>query len=290
MRSLIHPEMSDIPELKRIWCEGFTEDTDGYCDFYFEKYFRPDRCFAVYNGTELESAVHWFDAYYIGYDGNKYGFLFPYAGATLHRYMGHRNLEYMITGCKQYAAEHGKAGMVFATAEELVYLYDRWGYQRTAKLHTYSFHTSPANNGIVWKICPFEEFHKLRSNYLMQLGNCFYWELHTEKYMYEDIFTKGHVLVCEYESCTYFAVCAVEENCLLIRETSFPLKKSDLLAESISRYYFYSGKITIYTNQNDFFCTQDFTAEDIYYGHYGLGKKFAGSERLSSAYINLIAD
>lgn len=290
MRSLIHPKINDISQLKKIWCEGFPDDEDSYCDFYFEKYFRPDRCLAVYNGTEIESAVHWFDAYYKGTDGNRYGFLFPYAGATLQKYRGHKNLQYMIEGCRKFAIDSGKSGMVFAAADELVHLYDRWGYKRIAKLHTYSLNAVPKENGIVWKICPFKKFKILRTNYLDELGNCFYWEKDAEKYMYDDIFTKGHILICKYDNSEYFVVCTSEKDSMIIRETSFPLNKANWLTESISNYYSYSGKFTIYTHKDDFFCTRDFIAKDIYYGHYGLNDIFSGIENLNLSYINLIAD
>lgn len=290
MRSLINPKVDDIPQLKKIWCEGFPDDAEGYCDFYFERYFRPDRCLAVYNGTEIESAVHWFDAYYKGDGGDRYGFLFPYAGATLQKYRGHRNLQNMIGGCRQLTVNRGKSGMIFAAAEELVHLYDHWGYKRIAKLHTYSLNTVPKDNGIFWKVCPFVKFKILRTNYLDELGNCFYWEREAERYMYDDIFTKGHILICEYDSSEYYTVCTAERDGMIIRETNFPLNKANYLIESISSYYSYSGKLTVYTHKDDFLCTSNFIAKDIYYGHYGLNETFAGSECLGSSYINLIAD
>lgn len=290
MRSLIHPGISDIPTLKKIWRNGFPEDADSYCDFYFERYFHPESCLAVYNGKEIESAIYWFDAYYKGIGGNIYDFLFLYAGTTLPEYRGHNNLQYMVEGCYNYAVQKGKTGIVFAAADDLVHLYDRWGYKRIAKLHTYSLKAIPKDNGIFWNVCQFKKFQILRKDYLDSLGNCFYWYERTEKYMFDDIFTKGGVLVCEYKSQIYFAVCTAEKEGIIIRETSFPLENADLLIESVSRYYSYSGKLIIYTPKNDFFCAYSAAAKDIYYGHYEINQPFPGSERLSLSYINLIAD
>lgn len=290
MRYLRHPNISDIPKLKKIWCEGFPEDEESYCDFYFERYFHPERCLAVYNDSEIESAVHWFDAYYIGTDGKKYDFIFPYAGSTLKKYRGNKNLQYMIEGCKKYASEKGKSGMVFAAADELVYLYDRWGYDRIAQLHTYSVNVIPKKNNIYWEICPFEKFSSMRTEYLNILGNCFYWDVDAEKYMYDDIFTKGHILICRYEGAEYFAVCTIEKDSIIIRETNFPTDRSSLLLESISYHYSYTGQIDIFSHVELFLCGCNFTLRDIYYGHYGLIGKFPGSEKLYNSYINLIAD
>ncbi len=290
MRALRHPKLEEINILKKVWCEGFPEDTDSYCNFYFEKYFRPERCFAVYNGSEIESAIYWFETYYNCSDGNKYKFIFPYAGATLKKYRGNKNLQFMIEGCKKFSKENGYAGMVFAAAEELVHLYDRWGYNRISKLHTYTFNVNRHSDLLHWNICPFDKFQILRNKYLDKIGNCFYWYGDSEKYMYDDIFTKGDILFCEYDNTEYFAVCTMEKDCMLIRETNFPLDISELLNESICKYYNYRGKVCIYTHKKDLQFSGEYVSEDIYYGHYGVNFYFDGSERIDTAYINLIAD
>lgn len=290
MKTLNHPKRDEVNQLKQIWCEGFPDDKDSYCDFYFEKYFRPERCLAVYNDKEIESAVHWLDAYYKDSDGNKQKFIFLYAGATLKKYRGNNNLQFMISGCQAFSKEKGYAGIVAAAADELVYLYDRWGYNRIAKLHTYSINVSRHSNILCWQICPFEKFHIMRNKYLDKIGNCFYWYGDSEKYMYEDIFTKGDVLFCEYDNTEFFAVCTIEKDCIIIRETSFPLDKVELLSESICKNYDYCGRVCIYTQENNIHFNEKYASEDIYYGHYGINFDFDGSERLGSSYINLIAD
>ncbi|MCM1328256.1 MAG: hypothetical protein NC253_02350 [Ruminococcus sp.] len=290
MRTLKHPSYNEINRLKQIWLEGFPDDGEGYCDFYFEKYFRPERCFAVYNEFEIESAVHWFEAYRKGSDGNKYKFIFPYAGATLKKYRGHKNLQFMIEGCDNFSKKNGYAGMVFAAADELVYLYDKWGYSRISRLNTYTFDVSRRSEILNWKICPFEKFKIMRNNFLGKIGNCFYWCGDAEKYMYDDVFTKGKILFCEYNNTEYFAVCTMEKNCLIIRETDFPLDNSELLTESVCGHFNYFGRVSIYTHKKNLQPAGEYVFEDIYYGHYGLNFNFPGSERLGSAYINLIAD
>lgn len=188
------------------------------------------------------------------------------------------------------AEKNGKAGMVFAAADELVYLYDRWGYKRIAQLHTYSVNASPDSRDISWRICPFERFSVLRTEYLDSIGNAFYWEDGTDRYMYDDIFTKGHILEAEYEGKTYFAVCTDEGDEYIIRETSFPLDKAKLLVGSICNYYSYSGQMSIYSHDDLWYYPDEYTKEDIYYGHYGLCRHFDGDDVLDSSYINLIAD
>ncbi len=290
MKYLKHPLISDIPMLKRVWYEGFPEDEEGYCDFYFERYFRPERCLAVYNDSEIESAVHWFDAFYKGTDGKKYDFMFLYASSTLKKYRGQKNLHYMVEGCKKFSIENGKKGLTVVSTDEIAYLYDRWGYKRISQLHTYSANVASKKNNIHWEICSFKKFSLMRTTYLDKLSNCFYWEKDAEKYMYDDIFTSGHVLVCKYEGNEYFAVCTVENDILIIRETDFPKDNLTTLFESISAYYSYTGQIDVYSHEKILLQNHNFTSKDIYYGHYSLNSEFPGSENLGSSYINLIAD
>lgn len=290
MRMLNHPKYEETDQLRQIWCEGFPDDKESYCDFYFTKYFRPKRCLAVYNDTEIESAIHWFEAYYKDTVGNKQKFIFLYAGATLKKYRGNNNLQFMVKGCQAFSKENGYAGTVFAAADELVYLYDRWGYNRISKLHTYSVNVKRHSDILHWQICPFKKFQILRNTYLDKIGNCFYWYGDSEKYMYDDIFTKGDILFCEYDNTEFYAVCTIENDGIIIRETSFPLNEAKLLNESICKYYSYCGKVHIYTHENDVYFSKEYVSEDIYYGHYGINFDFRGGERLGSSYINLIAD
>lgn len=290
MRILNHPKHEEINQLRQIWCEGFPDDIDGYCDFYFKKFFRPERCFAVYNDTEIESAIHWFEAYYKDAVGNKQKFIFLYAGATLKKYRGNNNLQFMIRGCQAFSKENGYAGVAFTAADDLVYLYDRWGYKRISKLHTYSVNVKRHSDILRWRICPFRKFQILRNKYLDDIGNCFYWYGDSEKYMYDDVFTKGDILFCKYDNIEFYAVCTIENDGIIIRETSFPLNKSELLNESICKHYNYCGKVCIYTYENDVHFSEEYVSENIYYGHYGINYDFGGSELLDSSYINLIAD
>lgn len=290
MKILRHPKYEEINQLKQIWCEGFPDDKDSYCAFYFKKHFRPERCLAVYNDTEAESAIHWFETYYKDADGIKRKFIFLYAGATLKKYRGNNNLQFMISGCREFSKENGYAGIVLAAADEIVHLYDRWGYERIAKLNTYTVIVNRHSDILCWEICSFEKFKILRNKYLDEIGNCFYWYGASEQYMYDDIFTKGDVLFCEYYNTEFFAVCTIEKDGIIIRETNFPLNKSELLTESICNYYNYYGKMCIYTNKNDVHFSEKYVSKDIYYGHCGINFNFSGSERLSRSYINLIAD
>lgn len=290
MRSLIHPKRSETEQLKNIWCEGFPADAEGYCDFYFEKHFRPDRCLAVFNGIELESAVHMFDGYYRGKDEKRYDFFYLYAGATLKKYRGKKNLEYMIEGCMKYAYDCGKYGIVVSAAEDIVYLYDRWGYRRMADVYTYSLIGEPLKNGITWQASSFDKYMRLRTEYLDQISSRFYWNEESEKYQYEDICTRGRILTCIYEGKEYFAVCADEEECLMIRETSFPLMHMDLLVDSICGNCSYAGRVTICTKEAEFFSRREIETEKIYSGHFGLCRDFEGSKLLTEAYFSLVGD
>jgi hypothetical protein len=291
MRKLIVPQITEISQLKKIWCECFPDDADGYCDFFFSHYFKPEMSLAVYNGRELESAIYMFDAFY-KVEGKKQKFRYLYAGGTLKKYRGKNNLKYMLDGCMTSAREHGCAGTVVVADDDIVHLYDRWGYRRIAGLHTYSVEAVPVQDTISWQICPFEKFAPLRTQYLDSMGNAFYWTGASERYMYDDIFTKGFVLAGEYEGKEYYAVCTKEENQYVVRETSFPLEQADILIGSIAGFCNYSGTLTIYSHSPCFATAGEYRMEDIYYGHVRIDEDFAEEDTdcFGEAYINLIAD
>jgi hypothetical protein len=282
--------MGDIPQLKKLWCECFPEDSEGYCDFFFEHYFRPERCIIVRNDTEIESAGHLFDAYYKSADGIKRGFMYLYATGTLERYRGCGNLKLLIEGCLAYCRKIGYSGITVVATDELVCLYDRYDCKRLARVNRFLVTAKPDRCGISWRICPFERFSRLRTAYLDQLGNCFYWCGDSERYMYDDVFTKGSVLECSFKGETYYAVCTREPDRYVIRETSFPLQCADAFVGSIAAFYDYSGMMEIYSRFGAFGYSGQFTMDDLYYGHYRLESGFDGQERLGEAYINLIGD
>jgi hypothetical protein len=196
----------------------------------------------------------------------------------------------VLNGCLNYAKAKGMSGITAVSADEIVHVYDRFGYKRTAMLHTYTVEVSPKAGIVSWQTCDFEKFCSLRTAYLDEIGNSFYWQGDSGKYMYEDVFTRGNILACEYENETYYAVCTKESDRYTIRETSFPLDKAYALANSIAEYYGYSGLLDIYSRYDGFVYPEKYSAEDIYYGHYGICQSFSGDENLGNSYINLIAD
>jgi hypothetical protein len=290
MRKLINPKVENIPELKKLWCECFPDDANGYCDFFFEHYFKPEVCLVLHNGEEIESAAYMFDSYYKGPNYQKYDFMFLYAIGTLKKYRGKNNLKFMVEGCLEYAKEKGMSGINGVSVDDLTHIYDSYGCKRMAMLHTYTVEALPEAGVVSWQICPFEKFSLLRTAYLDEIGNCFYWRGDSEKYMYEDAFTRGSIIVCEYESRAYYAVCTRESDRYTIRETNFPLDKAYILVSSIADYYNYRGLIDIYSRYDSFVYPEKYSSEDIYYGHYGICQGFCGDENLSNAYINIVAD
>lgn len=280
--------MSDIPVLKKLWCTAFPDDACGYCDFYFQNYFCPEKCIIVHNGKEIESAVYMFDAYYKTQSGEKLPFVFGFAGATFDKYKGSGNLMRMLKGIPDLRTD--AQGLILVSAEELINLYDRSGFERTAVLHSYSVRDTDSSDKIIWEDCPYESFSVMREAYLDSLGNAFYWEEKTDKYMYRDIYTKGNVLKCRFEEKEYYAVCTKENDRYIIRETDFPLDKADILIETLSFHYSYSGIFDVYSHNDCFEYSGDHEHEEMYYGHYLLFRKMADKFRLSDSYINLIAD
>lgn len=290
MRRLIHPTISDIPRLKQIWCEGFPEDKQsGYCDFYFNDHFSPELSLAVTNGSDIESACHLFDCICRCANGAERRFLYFYAAATAKQYRGHGNLEYMLGGCLEYAAALGCSGIVTKSAEDIIYLYDRMGGRRIAPIHTYTAcYKDPEEKLLDMTDCTYEAFSALRKAYLSDFPVAIHWTAESEKYMYKDIFHVGKILQTEYHGKIYYAVCTVETDCIIIRETNSPAELLPLLIDSVLAHLNHRGKVVLYSHKA--VRLPHFSADTMYYGHYFLAEDFCGSEMLSDTYINLIAD
>jgi len=285
---IMHPNRKQIPRLKEIWCESFPEDAEsGYCNFYFKHHFSPENSLILCTPEDIESAAYMFTAYYPDADGNKQKMLYFYAGSTAVRYRGKHNFKKLVTGLLEEAIQKDCRAVFWLGAEHLISTYDRWHCPRTAPMHTY--HTvipHPENKIPDLHICEYELFASLREQFLVQIGNAVRWTDESNRYMYQDIFTKGFVLT--FRQNTFYAVCTKEENEIIIRETNVPPENWYLLCESVLNYFQISGDITVYHYQE--VPADLFMHSQIYYGHFVLLQNFPGCEKLQSVYINLVAD
>ncbi len=292
MKKVQNPSANDIPALKALWCDCYPEDRAGYCDFYFDHFFAPEYCLAVYDGTRIESALYMFDGYYKNTVSGKIPMRFLYAAATAEKYRRQGNFGFLLDNCLKRAVNDGCAGLYCIPYDNVVHLYERRGWRSIGKLNVFSFSCTDIRNLNYpeMKTCSFSDYKKMRNDYLNKIGNCFYWSGKTEVYMYEEIFTKGDVFRFTYRNRDYYAVCTDEGDRIIIRETNFPLDNAESLVSAICGKYSYNGQMEIYSRKDSINLSADIEVSKMNYGSYITAVKFKGSEALKNSYLNIAAD
>lgn len=291
MRSIQHPTTQDLPRLREIWAECFPEDiSSGYCDFFFANYYNPEHAL-VLREEEIETMGYFFRGTQRGDDGIVRGYLYLYAAGTAKAYRGRNNLALLVEEGMNYAGRLGYAGMFVTAAEGIEFLYDRYGFRRTADLFSY---TAPEHldTGELPALtdCPYSRFSELRAKYLASLDCAFGWQPETEMFMYKELNLVGKVLLASWQGAEYY-VCCTKEQELIIRETDAPEEWLPSLTAAV-RVHFGTDSETIICRhtQSQVLLREGFTESQSYYGHYRLLESYPGSEKLSHAYLNLIAD
>lgn len=282
---MIHPKRKDIPRLKEIWLDCFPEDKNGYCDFFFENRFIPERITALENGGRICGAVYFFDAFFTGKDGKKYPFLMSFGAGVAQCYRGNNGMFRMYAHACKEAFSVGISGIIAFATDELVEAYDRHGFRRLPCIYRTVCIVDESIFAPKWHICGYDEFRKCRESFLKSKEYFFDWEEKSLAFMYKDVFTSGAVLCCEYKGVRFYAVCSVSDGDLIIRETDFPPAETSVLAAGIGRH-FGRDRVLLYSTEP----VSNARCEKMYYGHYLLSDSFPFPDDMQRAYINIIAD
>ena len=78
------PERSQIPALRRLWKEAFS-DTDDYLDLFFDRGYRRDHALCVSDEETVAAVLYWLD---MEYCGGKIAYIYAVATAKSHRGQG----------------------------------------------------------------------------------------------------------------------------------------------------------------------------------------------------------
>lgn len=79
-----HPAQNQIPALRRLWKEAFS-DTDSYLDLFFDRGYAPDKAMCVTDGERVAAALYWLD---MEYCGGKIAYIYAVATAKAYRGLG----------------------------------------------------------------------------------------------------------------------------------------------------------------------------------------------------------
>ncbi len=286
---LIHPNASDVTELQKIWCEGFPEDTDGFCQLYFREMFQPQMCVAVCNGKELESAIHLLDLKYKSKAGKEYGFYYLYGGATRKKYRGSGNLKIMADYSLELAHETGRYGIVAGAADGLISLYDSWKFLRLKERNVCLFNGIKEVSCLGWRRSSFAEYQRLHEKYLEEIGWGFTWEEKAERFRYEDVCMHGTVLTCTHQGKEYFAVCVKEEEQITVQETSVPWTLLGELVKCVCWCFSFTGEVKIWSGCTDY-GIYGYKSLKTYCAHYKLCWEMEDAKELEWAYFFPVGD
>ncbi len=126
MIEILNPEMKDIPRLRVLWKDAFS-DEDSFLDRFFGAVFSPDHTLVLKNDGKIVSALYIIDC---EFKGSKLGYIYAVATDKAHRSQGFatRLLEYS----DRYMKSHGYSAVILRPAsEELFGFYEGLGYNIT---------------------------------------------------------------------------------------------------------------------------------------------------------------
>lgn len=278
-RALRFPQSEDVLRLRTLWLACFPEDDDGYCDFFLNRWFRPDRCLVIGNGTELESMVHLFTAELWNRGQFRGSYLYLYAVGTAPAHRGQGNLGKLLRGCLELAKERGMSGILLTSAEGLEPLYEHYGMQPCAVRYETHLELPPAEP-LNWEACDYESYASMRRAYLSGLEAAYVWQPDSDRFIYEVQKDSGAVMQWQENGTQYYAVTGCEEDVPTLLETNHPLDLPFLarVAAALKQPALKICSPTPITGES----------EPICFGHRLLTT--AEGSQMCDAYLNLIAD
>ena len=118
-----HPGFEDIPALRALWKEAFS-DTDDFLDLFFREAFAPERALAVKEGNAVLAALYWFDCIC-----EKAPCVYVYAVATKKEHRGKGICRFLMAKLHQEMDSLGKSAVLVPADEGLRPFYARLGYR-----------------------------------------------------------------------------------------------------------------------------------------------------------------
>lgn len=277
-----------VNELKRLWLECFPDDEE-YCELFFNEYFTVDRCLIIKNNYEIESALYTFDAI-THTDDSEIPSLYLYAISTSEKYRGRGNAGKLIEYVKKQCIENNIKYIYLKAADTIDGFYEKFGFVDNIYLNRYTCLPSDDEYNLDFENCPFDEFQKMRNEYLSLIENSVIWSPETLLFMYKEICSYGKIIKFSIDSCDYYAVVSMPDDMLIIRETNLLSKYYQHLINCVASYFIWEKEVIIHSSQNLVpFLKNILSADKKYNGHsYFVVDDPSISQR--NYYMNLVAE
>ena len=154
-----HPNIDDIPRLRRLWQDAFG-DSDSFLDSFFNTAFLPDHSMAVYKSDELAAALYWFFC-----EVNSKPVAYIYAVATAAEYRGCGICHKLMDSTHRKLEADEYVGAILVPSEKSLFdFYGRMGYKTATSLNKFTCTASDASVSLV--PVGINEYETLRRQYL----------------------------------------------------------------------------------------------------------------------------
>lgn len=283
-----HPDMSMVNELKKLWIECFPGDEE-YCEMFFNEYFTVDRCLIVKNSSAIESALYTFDAI-THTDDSDIPSLYLYAISTFAKYRGIGNAGKLIEYVKKYCADNKINCIYLKAADTINGFYEKFGFKDTFYLNRYICLPSDDEYKLKFENCLFDDFQKMRNEYLSLLKYSIIWPPDTLTFMYKEICSYGEIIKFSIDSHDYYAVISMPDDMLIIRESNLPPEYYQHLINCVASYFNWEKELIIHSSYNLVpYLKNIISADKKYIGHSYLVLNSANILQ-HYYYINLVAE
>lgn len=118
-----HPDFRDIPALRGLWKEAFS-DTEEFLDLFFREAFAPARALAVKEGENVLAALYWFDCLW-----EENACVYLYAVTTQKEHRGKGICRALMEKLHKEMDVAGKSTVLVPADEGLRGFYARMGYR-----------------------------------------------------------------------------------------------------------------------------------------------------------------
>ncbi len=120
---LDRPTPDDIPALKCLWQEAFG-DSEAFVDTFFSTGFAPERSCCLREGSDIATAVYWFDC---TWQGKPVAYL--YALATAEKFRGQGRATALLSHVHSLLTDRNYAGCLLVPGEPGLFpFYEKMGY------------------------------------------------------------------------------------------------------------------------------------------------------------------
>lgn len=283
------PADNEIANLKELWCECYPGDEE-FRDFFFENYYSKDKCVVMKTNDNEIMCV----AYYLcgkirtlnGYEPVVY----YYAGGTKPKFRKSGLFKKFNSLLYADMLKRGVSIAVFTANDGLEDMYDKMGYTRCSSIRITRINEIDKFSKSDMSIdrCSFDDFLKLRNEYLLNFKNALIWDEDVMEFMYKDYMDTGDIFLITVDHKRYFSIVTNEQDKIFIHETSIPDQYISEFAQKLRIKYNNDKLIQIYSHHLVTFL--NYQTDVQYYGHALLINENLNNSLLNDVYINLIEE